>query len=282
MKTDDYEKLGYLTEEFRLFYIKDSEMRSFDYHYHDFDKILFFISGNVSYMIEGKTYTLTPGDIVFVPHSDIHKPHVTFEVPYERFVLYISPDFYQHHTFGSYSLEECFNNVRNGKTYVSHTSATVFEEFLYYLNAILSAQKKSDSPLNDEDYLFSVSTLICLLVAINQKSRTGTLIFSKDAVYDEKIVDIISYINANYTNDLSVEHISSLFYISRYHLMRKFKEVTGYTLHNYISNKRLLFARELINSGEPATTAALNSGFNDYSTFLRAYRKLFAELPVKK
>ena len=84
----EYEKLGYLNEEFRFFYLKDETMRSFSYHYHEFDKLLIFLSGNASYHIEGKTYHLSPFDIVCIPHGDIHCPEIDFSSPYERYILY--------------------------------------------------------------------------------------------------------------------------------------------------------------------------------------------------
>lgn len=64
--------------------------------------------------------------------------------------------------------------------------------------------------------------------------------------------------------------------------MRKFKQETGYTLHNYIVNKRLLMARTLISNGMPVTKAAQESGFAEYSTFSRAYRKQFKTNPSEE
>ena len=54
------EKTGYLNEEFRLFHIKDQTSREFSWHYHDFHKVVVFLSGKASYHIEGKTYHLKP------------------------------------------------------------------------------------------------------------------------------------------------------------------------------------------------------------------------------
>ena len=62
-------------------------------------------------------------------------------------------------------------------------------------------------------------------------------------------------------------------------MMRKFKEETGYSMHQYILEKRILKARNLILTGVPATTASLECGFKDYSTFGRAYKKLLNQLP---
>ena len=61
--------------------------------------------------------------------------------------------------------------------------------------------------------------------------------------------------------------------------MHRFKAVTGYSLHQYISQKRLLRAGELIRSGVPAMKAAEQVGFSEYSTFLRAFRNMFHMTP---
>ena len=67
------EKTGYLKEDFRLFHINDQTKKDFSYHYHDFHKIIVFISGKVTYHIEGKAYHLKPRDILLVSQGAIHK-----------------------------------------------------------------------------------------------------------------------------------------------------------------------------------------------------------------
>ena len=62
-------------------------------------------------------------------------------------------------------------------------------------------------------------------------------------------------------------------------MMRKFKDETGYSMHQYVLEKRVLAARGLILAGESAATASMECGFRDYSTFSRAYKKLLGKLP---
>ena len=62
-------KRGYLNEEFRLFHLKDSRAQKLDYHYHEFDKLIFFLGGNVTYMVEGVTYFLQPWDVLLVQYN---------------------------------------------------------------------------------------------------------------------------------------------------------------------------------------------------------------------
>ena len=91
-------KSGYLKEKFRLFHLKDSEPKEYDYHYHDFHKLIWFISGQVEYHIEGKSYKLEPHDILLINKGEIHKPCVDFDTLYERYVFYISSEYLEEHS----------------------------------------------------------------------------------------------------------------------------------------------------------------------------------------
>ena len=53
-----YEKKGFLQEDFRLFHLRDAQGTKVDYHYHEFYKLLFLVSGSGGYSIEGKRYML--------------------------------------------------------------------------------------------------------------------------------------------------------------------------------------------------------------------------------
>jgi AraC-like DNA-binding protein len=96
---------------------------------------------------------------------------------------------------------------------------------------------------------------------------------------DPVIEEVLQYIAANLEKELSVDALAKRFYLSRYYLMHRFKEATGYTVHQYISQKRLLRAGELIRSGVPVMKAAEQVGFSEYSTFLRAFQNTFHMSP---
>ena len=48
---ENYEKRGYLLEDFRLFHLKDDRGTKVDYHYHEFCKIVLLLSGSGSYTV---------------------------------------------------------------------------------------------------------------------------------------------------------------------------------------------------------------------------------------
>ena len=92
---------------------------------------------------------------------------------------------------------------------------------------------------------------------------------------------MLEVIAGELTEELSAEALAERFYMSKYHLMRRFREETGYPLHRYITGKRLLLARDMLARGVSPTEACFGCGYRDYSAFARAFRKQFGVSPRK-
>ena len=101
-------------------------------------------------------------------------------------------------------------------------------------------------------------------------------------VYKKIVKKVIDYIEDNLENEIDLDKIAENIGYSKFHLNRIFTEETGYTIHNYIVSKRLLHARSLISQGMPIMKAAQMSGFRDYTTFVRAYKKQFGTVPTQR
>lgn len=268
-------KSGYLMEKFRLFHLKDKEPKEYSYHYHDFHKLIWFVSGDVEYHLEGKTYKLEPHDILLVNKGEIHKPFVGNDTVYERYVFYISTDFLDEHSENGSDLNQCFQMTLKEQGNVIRLnpaqSGTLFETV-----RLLEKAEKEESYAKE---MYCRILFLKLLIELNRCCIENPEVFHKTARYDKKVVEMIHYINENLSQDLTIEALSSRFYLSKYHMMRKFKEETGYSMHQYVLEKRILAARNLMLSGMPATAASAECGFKDYSTFSRAYKKLLGQLP---
>lgn len=267
------EKKGYLNEEFRLFHIKDQTGQEFSYHYHDFHKVVIFLSGKVTYHIEGKAYHLKPWDILLVSRHAIHKSEIDASVPYERFILWIKND------IPNKQLLQCFQKASDRSYNLVRLNSSLQEKLKDVLFE-LEASARSEAFGKD---ILTQALFQEFMVYLNRIFLEKQYIFDKKSYsYDSQIANILKYINHHLGEDLSVDALASRHYISKYHLMRKFKEETGYTLHNYVINKRLLQARTLISEGTPILKAAHESGFAEYSTFSRVYRKQFGKAPSEE
>ena len=264
------EKTGYLNEQFRLFHLKDQTRKEFSYHYHDFHKVVIFISGKAAYHIEGKAYQLKPWDILLVNRHAIHRPEIDPSVPYERFILWIQND------IPWQELLKCFQKA-NDRSYNLVRLNSALQEKMKDILFELENSAKSDEYGRE---ILTQSLFLQFMVYLNRIFLEKQYIYdTRSYSSDSQIEELLRYINHNLTEDLSIETLARKYYLSKYHMMRKFKEETGYTIHNYIISTRLLLARTKISEGTPILKAAQLSGFSDYTTFSRAYKKQFGIAP---
>ena len=268
-----YEKRGYLSEDFRLFHLKDDRGATVGFHYHEFYKVVFLLAGSGSYHIEGSSYQLVSGDIVLVGSRCVHRPHFEPGILYERVILYISPELLRAGSAADFALEDLFSGAK------SHVlrSGDMFRRKMLAMTAQLEAEMSSSEPGAS---VLARCVLFEMLVRIAREMSGGPdSLPGPYAPKDEKIREILRFIDDNLSEDLSIDALASRFFISKYHMMRLFRSRTGFTIHGYLIDKRLHLARELIERGETALEACYSCGYKDYSSFSRAYKKRFQESP---
>ena len=273
-----YEKTGYLNQEFRIFHLKSEEKKEYAFHYHDFHKVVFMISGDVTYNIEGKNYQLEPNDFVLVSKGEVHRPVVHSAKPYERIILYISPELLHKYSKENYDLEDCFSKSGKNQLHILHTSPSNG-------NLLVSLCHALANTLSDTEYAYELHQRILFLeflIQLNRHMQKLEANFSDTAVGNQKILAILTYINTHLTQEITIDSLAEQFYTSRYYLMHTFKQETGYTIGQYLTTKRLLYAQELIKNDMPVTEACLTCGFQNYSTFSRAYKKNFGVSPTEQ
>ena len=270
-------KRGYLNENFRLFHLKDSRAQKLDYHYHEFDKLILLLNGKVTYVVEGVTYFLQPWDILLVQHNMIHRPIIDPTEPYERIVVWLGRDWLASRSDPGEALDTCFHTARERGFHLLRVDGN---RRLQYMQTI---QQLEESLRSREFGAGRLSDTLCqqLLIAVNRDLlRSRTAAEAQDSYrVDPKMEEILKYIAQHLEEDLSVDALAKRFFLSRYYLMHRFKAVTGYSVHQYISQKRLLRAGELIREGVPVMKAAEQAGFSEYSTFLRAFQNTFHMSP---
>lgn len=277
-KSITYNKRGYLNRDFELFHIKDNKNLSFEFHYHDFNKIIIFISGKVTYLVEGKAYRLKPWDIMVIGGKEIHKPIIEPGETYERIVIYVNSDFLEKHSNHDCNLATCFETEGDERLNLVRYDPSELKTIRTILSHLEDACRSNEFGSR----ILKNSLLMQFIVHLNRKFlNTRESLEINDIEFDESISNILSYINENLEKDLSIANISSRFFISKYYLMHKFKKQTGYSVHNYILQKRLIAASELIRKGMPTMEASIECGFKDYSSFVRAFKKMFGSSPKK-
>lgn len=247
-----------------------------EFHQHPFYEIFFFLSGNVNYIIEGKNYTLRPGDILLTGSSDIHRPDIHPGKPYERIVIWLADDFFGHlkDLYGE-DLTACFTDAALKDYRLIRPDGQNILRLKHLCTQISEAKHSREIGST----ALASAYLTEFLVHVSRAYYDAPDSIQYDVTENEKINQVLQYINENLTESLSLDHLAGQFYLSKYYLSRQFKQFTGLSLYQYILKKRLILSRNLLRSGCPVTDACLQCGFRDYSNYLKVFKREFGKTP---
>ena len=237
------------------------------HNHNDRCEIVLFLTGDAEFHIEGSIYKSHPHDIYLAGPLEMH--HNVFLSPekYTRVVIHVMLDFFEKHHCPE--LKNIFLNRALGTD--CQIPARIVNREMYHLIM------KMNRYLLEGAYETATCVLLELLYLLNHIGEPLTA----PVAADERINQVLLYINEHLNEALSLDVLSDTFYLNKYHLCRVFKRVTGYTINRYINYKRLLLAKELHGRGQTLLQASTNAGFNSYSHFYKMYCKEFGENPRK-
>ena len=242
MPQPEYVQRGYLREDFRLFHLKGPMEEQLDWHYHTFHKLIFFLGGTSSYGLEGRSYPLEAGDVILVPQGCVHRPEAAPGAPYERVILYLSAEFLSRAGGVDCPLDSCYTRAKTSFRFVLRP-----QDDRQALRQTLANLEQAQQPGFGQSAL-AQAILVQLLILLRRSMDAQPQAVPSLAA-DEKIAAIMQYLSQNPTEQISIDDLAARFYISKYHMMRRFRAETGYTIHAYLTGKRLVLAREQIAAG---------------------------------
>lgn len=238
-------------------------------HCHDTYEILYIVSGRGEYLVEGASYEIKPGTLMLIRPFVYHSVRLNEDEPYARYLVNFSPKGLLTDAVGLLDkmLEENGDGA-GGRYYsagvLSPAVSTVFERF------------ESTIPMHQSNRCIYAKTLISELIVLLSLA-TGEEMYQDDAELGARV---IKYLNDNIDRNITLDQLAKRFFVSKYYLCRAFKKHNGISIHGYITRKRVMYAKQLIDSGVTASVAAYRVGFGDYSSFYRAYVKIVGKAPT--
>ncbi len=238
-------------------------------HTHDDVEVYLLLSGHGIFHIEGTAYPLSPGDVLVMRPAESHYIELTADVPYERAVINFSVD-----VFAGIDPDGLLTKAILHRDAGKNNQYKAFSfnggSCMHYWHTIMSE--------NGEPYINLLTGLIGLLREIHNIFYQQA---DKDTAKDLLEYQIVQYINSKLSESLTLDDICKQFFISKAQLCRLFRRTTATTVWQYITVKRLVMARQMLEQGEHPTKIYAKCGFNDYSTFYRAYVKHYGCPPVQ-
>ena len=253
-----------LEEHFEIFHYLDRSV-DVELHHHDFFEIYYFLSGHVTYCIEGRNYHLEPGDILLMAPEELHQPLVKPGEGYERYVLWIDRRYLEQLSTPDADLSACFQPDHPHRRRILRPGAEASAQLKALLQLLLPQFEQGEY-----DLLKQQSLITLLLAQINLLCPHAPII-EPDALPTSTVSQVVHYIDAHVTEQITLEDLAALFYLSKYHLLREFRKRFGITIHKYIQKRRLLLAKGLLNRGLKPSVLFTQCGFREYATFYRAF-----------
>lgn len=238
-------------------------------------QLFYLITGQVAYQIEDETYALEAGDLLLFNNKEMHRPFFCSDQAYERIIIFFTPDFINRYNFEGYRLLKYFDNRKPGtfnllkKEQIEQIQLQ--QDFVKIENYIVS-----DLP---QDKIRVELTFIEMLIKLNSIIEAKNEPFKSLYSRDEKIEQIIDYLNKHYPEDLTLKAIEQRFFINKFYFSHQFKKITGVNFKDYLIRKRISKAAEFLKLDYKPSEAARLVGFEDYSNFYKAFRRIEGVAP---
>lgn len=233
----------------------------FKKHMHDFYELIFFVHGDVDYMIESKSKKLVSNDIILIPAGLLHYGVANVDVEYERYVL----------KFPLRLINDTLAKEIQDFTCFSGNYPALKELFIKLDNIY-------NNYSDEHKYILMVNTLSEILINMQNKSKLSDELIG---VYHNPVVSkVIAYINENIKKNITLTDICNDLNFSRTHISNEFSRVMKIPVMTYIRYKKIIAAHQKILEGNvKINEVAYEYGFEEYSTFYRNYIKIIGKPP---
>ena len=252
------------------------EEKAMDMHIHDCYEVYYSISGGKQFLIDNKLYPIEPGNLFVINQYESHYLAQIDQAVHERIVLSIHPEFIKQMSTEQTDLEYCFKSRPSSFSHKLQLTKEQQKRFLFFINKLTTSNDYGSDLIERAVFseLFIMINSICR--AREQKPAEET-----SNTYNAQVDDILSYINNNINQPISIADLASRFFISESYICRIFKSTTGTTINKYITARRISIAKSLLAEGIGVTEVCERCGFNDYSNFLKSFSKSVGISPKK-
>lgn len=263
-----------LSKDFEIYYYSDIHFHAVKGHAHDYYEFYLFLEGDVTMVISGKRYPLSPGDLILIPPGTVHHALIPdSDIPYRRFIFWLSQDYVISLMKQSpdyvYLMQQAASTGRYLYSFPAEQFNAIQNKVLRLLEETRSNRygKASAVTLDVNDLVLSLNRIVY------ETEHPET------AEDPDLLQNISLYIENHLEEELSLDQLEEQFYLSKYYISHIFKKTYGLSLHQYILKKRLNACRNAMLAGSQPSRVFLEYGIHDYSSFFRAFRKEYGMSP---
>lgn len=234
---------------------------TFPVHWHEYWEFLCIVSGGMKAVIQGRTYTLKPGDILVVNSEELHM--TITETGTNYLLLQINKKYFASLTADIHSLR--FNN------FISDDD----ECYKLFYNLFII----NDKAENGYPFLFT-SKLYEFFYYIYTHHLSESVGDFTDIKERSKMTELLEWIKENCMEDLNLNMAAEHLHVSREYFCRLFRRYTGQTFLEYLySIRTMAFYESLKTSDDSIPLLMEKSHLSNYKVFIRTFKKIYGKTP---
>lgn len=207
-------------------------------HYHDYYEIYYLLSGERYYYIEDNTYLLKKGSLIFVDKNQIHRTIDASNPQHERIVFYFDDSLLS--PFSAADVKLLLSPFRQDMRILDLN----LQERSYAEQLLFQMSREHTASGQLGRHLFLRALVVQLLLFAARKMKTAEETTSRQM--HRTVMEALDYCKAHYRESITLQLISSKFFVSPSHFSRLFKQNTGFHLPEYLNALRIREAQRLL------------------------------------
>ncbi len=237
----------------------------YESHYHSAVEVVLTLNGTVDYKVEGKKYTVAENDVIIIPPGMQHE--LSMDDRSSRYLYLFEPD----------ALLEMRDIKRLGDGF---NRVFLLNDHSRTHTEIRDLLLKAAEVYNRRDMMWNTmcnSLMMQIWVSLGQRYLSSVQKVrprAESRMDSESINNTLTYISNHYSQELTLDEVAEFAGFSKFYFSRTFKKQTGYSFKDYLCQKRLQVAADLlIRTKKSMRDIAAESGFGSVTTFNRAFRE---------
>ena len=228
---------------------------------HPYHEILYCIVADAMLLFENRQEKICSNQLIIIPKETYHFFDLNGGGEFTRLKI----------SFSDAALcASDFSKLLNGESIISSFNDRV-KFILMRLYQIMSDAKCEKRGL----YMFSAFLMLLTELDIDGTSRSVI----RQGTDSGLAFRVVEYISENLRADLSIENLSRQMHVSESAIAHEFKNKLGISIHQYVTQKRLIYAKKAISLGAQPSKIYSDCGYGDYSGFYKAYVNYFGYPP---
>lgn len=231
-------------------------------HYHDYFELYFLEKGERYHVVRDEVYCMKANGFMLFPPYAMHRSFGDENVTFRRIVLYFRKE---------QMISERLLSVLKETNGIYQTEIKTSRLINRYMQELIQEEEKPSQFCREK--LHTVLNML-LLTLVQQK------IVKMEPKETNRMSRIINYIHKHYNEELSIEDLALMFYISPYHLCREFKKYTNRTIVEYLNITRVMNAQRMfMETDRNVTEVSKCTGFSNITHFNRVFKGVTGMTP---